>query len=165
MTEHDTPDPKQQLARTGFAVVEPDAAYWRDSALMHIPNTNLAEQLGARLTGLRLWRLPPYSANTWHKHPAQEELYYVLEGVGRIRIGDTTLRLEQGGSIFVLPHVMRQVFNDTPEEALWLVCGAPRFETADREFSEEDFYPEDPTQLPPELAGHESPPAAGEPRT
>jgi hypothetical protein len=41
--------------------------------------------------------LPPKSANTVHKHIRAEEFYFVLEGVGRIRIGDETLTVPKYG--------------------------------------------------------------------
>ena len=38
--------------------------------------------------GARLWRLAPGQASTRHRHAAQEELYVVLEGTGRMRVGE-----------------------------------------------------------------------------
>jgi uncharacterized cupin superfamily protein len=130
-------------------------AYWRESNMMKIPNTNLAEQLGTEKLGARLWRLPPFSANTWHRHVEQDEMYFVLEGTGRIRVGGETLTVPKYGAVLVPPSSLRQVFNDTAEEVLWLICGAPRHEEgADRA----DIYPEDPRQLPPELRHRKWPP-------
>ena len=123
--------------------------------MMRIPNANLAEQLGSEKIGARLWRLPPFSASTWHRHLIQDEIYFVLERTGRIRIGGTTVTIPRYGSVLVRPQFLRQVFNDTAEEVLWLVVGAPRDESgAERR----DFYPEDPRQLPAELEGRSWPP-------
>jgi len=130
-------------------------AHWRESNMMKIPNTNLAEQLGSQKLGGRLWRLPPFSANTWHRHVEQDELYFVLEGTGRIRVGAETLTIPKHGAVLVAPSSLRQVFNDTAEEVLWLILGSPRHEEgADRS----DLYPEDPRQLPPELRDRKWPP-------
>ena len=49
----------------------------------------------------------------------------MLEGTGRIRIGDELHTLEPLSSALVEPEVVRQVFNDTDADALWLVVGAP----------------------------------------
>src|SRR5262245_63441180 len=78
--------------REGYSMLSRQDQAWRVSNIMKIPNTNLLEQLGgtARLGG-RLWRLPPFSANTWHRHIDQWELYFVLEGTGRMRIGKDTV--------------------------------------------------------------------------
>ncbi len=124
--------------------------------MMKIPNTNLLEQLGgtAQLGG-RLWRLPPHSANTWHRHVAQWEFYFVLEGTGRMRIGADTLTVPRHGSVLVAPQELRQVFNDSSEEVLWLILGAPQEAST---VGAADYYPEDPKSLPPELGGRAWPP-------
>src|SRR5437867_4302553 len=81
---------------------------------------------GKRLRGLALLkRLPPKSANTLHKHVRAEEFYFVIEGVGRIRVEDETLTVPQHGGVLVGPSQLRQVFNDTESEVLWLIAGAP----------------------------------------
>jgi len=56
----------------------------------------------------------------------QDELYF--EGAGRIRVGGETLTIPKYGAVLVGPSSLRQVFNDTAEEVLWLICGAPRHE-------------------------------------
>ncbi|PYS47507.1 MAG: cupin domain-containing protein, partial [Acidobacteria bacterium] len=108
-----------------YSVLLPRDAYWRESNIMKIPNTNLAEQLGTEKLGARLWRLPPFSANTWHRHAEQDELYFVLEGTGRIRVDGDTLTVPKYGAVLVRPPYLRQVFNDTEKEVLWLILGAP----------------------------------------
>lgn len=138
-----------------YTVLLSEKAFWRPSNIMKIPNTNLAEQLGASKLAARVWRLPPYSANTWHKHVEQEELYFVLEGTGRIRVGADSLTIPQYGAVLVAPPVLRQVFNDTGDEVLWLIVAAPRTEEIK---SSTDVYPEQPSQLPTELRDHAWPP-------
>lgn len=130
-------------------------AHWRESNIMRIPNTDLAEQLGSQKLGARLWRLPPFSANTWHRHVEQEELYFVLDGTGRIRIGAETLTIPRYGAVLVGPQSLRQLFNDTAEEVLWLICSAPRHEAIG---DQRDIYPENPRQLPAELRDRKWPP-------
>lgn len=127
---------------------------------MKIPNADFLERTGSELLGARLWRLPPNSANTLHKHIRAEEFYFVVEGVGRIRVGDETLTVPQHGGVLVGPDQLRQVFNDTAREVLWLIVGAPK-ETEARPGAKPDlslFYPVDPKQLPKELEGAEWPP-------
>jgi mannose-6-phosphate isomerase-like protein (cupin superfamily) len=144
----------------GYSVLAPEDQAWRPSNMMKIPNTNLIEQLGgSEHLGGRLWRLPPNSANTWHRHVDQWELYFVLEGTGRIRVGPDTLTVPRHGCVLVEPGKLRQVFNDTEEDTLWLILGAPHDGAAGRPVAASDIYPEDPKSLPPELAGHVWPPA------
>ena len=112
--------------------------------------------------GARLWRMPPKSANTLHKHIRAEEFYFVLEGTGRLRVGEETLTVPKFGGVMVGPDQLRQVFNDTDEEVLWLIFGAPEeLEFLHGSKSQMDLsliYPVDPQQLPPELAGVVWPP-------
>jgi hypothetical protein len=65
------------------------------------------------------------------------------------------------GAVLVGPDQLRQVFNDTDAEVLWLILGAPEeLEFLQGSKSKMDLsliYPEDPKQLPKELAGVEWP--------
>lgn len=148
------------LQDEGFAVLPPEAQRWRESNIMKIPNTDLLQALGgADRIGGRLWRLPPYSANTWHRHVDSWELYFVLEGVGRIRVGDRSVTLPRYGCVLVAPEKLRQVFNDTPHESLWLIVAAPQEGRSGIKPELSTIYPEDPKSLPAELAGRVWPPA------
>jgi uncharacterized cupin superfamily protein len=108
--------------------------------------------------------LPPKSANTLHKHIRAEEFYFVLEGAGRLRVGDETLTMPRYGGVLVGPDQLRSVFNDTDAEVLWLIIGAPEeLEFLQGSKSQIDLsliYPVDPKELPKELAGVERPPKA-----
>jgi mannose-6-phosphate isomerase-like protein (cupin superfamily) len=108
--------------------------------------------------------LPPKSANTLHKHIRAEEFYFVLEGAGRLRVGDETSTVPRYGGVLVGPDQLRQVFNDTDAEVLWLSIGAPEeLEFLQGSKSQIDLsliYPVDPKQLPKELAGVERLPKA-----
>ena len=132
--------------------------------MMKIPNADFLERTGSENLSARLWRLPPQSANTLHKHVRQEEFYFVLEGVGRMRVGGETLTVPKHGGVLVGPEQLRQVFNDTDAETLWLIVGAPEeLEFLPGAKTKPDLsliYPEDPAQLPPELAGVCWPPKA-----
>lgn len=146
----------------GYHLINPEDLSWRPSNLMKIPNADYLERTGSGNMGARLWRLPPRSANTLHKHIRQEEFYFVLEGTGRMRVGGETLTVAKHGGVLVGPDQLRQVFNDTDDEVLWLIIGAPEeLEFLQGSKSPMDLsliYPIDPTQLPEELAGAEWPP-------
>jgi mannose-6-phosphate isomerase-like protein (cupin superfamily) len=146
----------------GYHLINAEDLHWRPSNLMKIPNADYLERTASEILGARLWRLPPRSANTLHKHIRAEEFYFVLEGTGRMRVGDTTLTVPRYGGVLVGPDQLRQVFNDTDAEVLWLIIGAPEeLEFLQGSKSKMDlslFYPTDPTQLPEELAGVDWPP-------
>jgi len=129
---------------------------------MKIPNADFLERTGSENLAARLWRMPPKSASTLHKHIRQEEFYFLLEGTGRIRIGAETLTVPKFGAVLVGPDQLRQVFNDTEQEALWLIVGAPEelelLQGAKSPIDLSLIYPEDPKQLPKELTGNTWPP-------
>ena len=135
-------------------VLPADAAFWRPSNQMGVLNTDLGKQLGAATLGARLWRLAPGQASTRHRHVTQEELYVVLEGTGRMRVGEELLTLAPHSAVLVEPGDVRQVFNDTDADALWLVAGAPPEAANTLEMTPEQLarqYPDGPKALPPEL--------------
>src|SRR5579864_7101912 len=138
----------------GYCVIKPDDLHWRLSNLMRIPNADFLERTGSENLSARLWRLPAKSANTLHKHIRQEEFYFVLEGTGRMRVGDETLTVPKYGGVLVGPDQLRQVFNDTDAEVLWLIVGAPEelelLPTAKSKPDLSVIYPVDPKQLPNE---------------
>jgi hypothetical protein len=49
----------------------------------------------------------------------------LLEGNGRIRVDGELLALTPLDAVLVEPESVRQVFDDTEAEQLWLVVGAP----------------------------------------
>jgi mannose-6-phosphate isomerase-like protein (cupin superfamily) len=146
----------------GSHLIRPEDLSWQTSRMMQIPNADFLERTGSENLSARLWRLPPKSANTLHKHIRQEEFYFVLEGTGRMRVGEETLTVPRHGGVLVGPDQLRQVFNDTDTEVLWLIIGAPEeLEFLPGSKIKPDIsliYPTDPTQLPKELAGVEWPP-------
>ena len=151
----------------GYHLIKPEQLTWQTTRLMKIPNADFLERTSSENLSARLWRLPPKSASTLHKHVRQEEFYFLLEGKGRMRVGHETLTIPKYGGVLVGPEQIRQVFNDTDAEALWLIVGAPE----ELEFLQGSkstgmdlklIYPTDPTQLPKELAGVQWPPKDGQ---
>jgi uncharacterized cupin superfamily protein len=139
----------------GFRVLEAGDAFWRPSNHMGVQNTDLAKQLEIATLGARLWRLAPGQASTRHRHFDQTELYVVLEGTGRMRVADELLTLAPLSAVAVEPTTVRQVFNDTGHDTLWLIAGAPPEGAKTLEMTPERlavFYPDGPKALPPELS-------------
>jgi quercetin dioxygenase-like cupin family protein len=141
----------------GYRLLAAGDAFWRPSNQMKVENTDLAKQLEAQTLGARLWRLHPGEASTKHRHFEMHELYVLLEGTGRVRVDDEVLTMRALDALLVEPEHVRQLFNDTDADALWLVAGAPRETVASTlEMSEEQLaaiYPDGPKALPPELGG------------
>jgi len=57
----------------GYHLIKPEDLSWRPSNLMKIPNADYLERTRSENLGARLWRLPPRSVNTLHKHVRAEE--------------------------------------------------------------------------------------------
>ena len=144
----------------GYRLLAADDAYWRPSNQMGVMNTDLAKQLEAPTLGARLWRLAPGQASTRHRHRGQHELYVVLDGTGRIRVDEDLLTLAPLSALLVEPESLRQVFNDTDSDVLWLVAGAPPEAANTLEMTPDLLqwmYPDGPKALPPELGGGHRP--------
>jgi len=140
----------------GFRRLNATDAFWRPSNQMSVLNTDLAKQLEAKSLGARLWRLKPGQASTKHRHRKEEELYLLLEGSGRARIDGELLTLTPHDSLLIEPGSVRQLFNDTDDDQLWLVVGAPPEPANTLEMTPEllvEMYPDGPRALPPELSG------------
>jgi quercetin dioxygenase-like cupin family protein len=137
-----------------YRVLSAGQAFWRPSNQMGVLNTDLAKQLEATTLGARLWRLRPGQASTRHRHRTTTELYVLLEGTGRVRVGDDLHTLEPLSSLLVEPDTLRQLFNDTDNDQLWLVVGAPSELANTLAMAPEELaflYPDGPKALPPEL--------------
>jgi mannose-6-phosphate isomerase-like protein (cupin superfamily) len=143
----------------GHFLLRPEDYSWKLANPMKVPYADLLEHTKSEILGARLWRLPPKSANTLHKHVKAEEFYFVLEGVGRMRVGEETISVPKHSGVLVGPEMMRQIFNDTDSDILWLIIGAPEREFGPGEvFDIKRFWPTDPKQLPKELEGVTWPP-------
>jgi hypothetical protein len=66
----------------GYYPIKPEDLSWRPSNLMKIPNPDFLERTGSENLSARLWRLPPGSASTLHKHVRQEEFTSSSKGRG-----------------------------------------------------------------------------------
>jgi uncharacterized cupin superfamily protein len=149
---------------SGYRHLTAADSHWRESNQMRTLNTDLARQLGAKQLGVRLWRLRPGQASTRHRHRVTEEIYVILEGRGRMRVGDDVLTRERVDAVLVEPGITRQPFNDTDADQLWLVAGAPNEAANTLEMTPEELahlYPDGPRALPPELGGGTFEPPAG----
>jgi quercetin dioxygenase-like cupin family protein len=134
-----------------YRVLPASEAFWRPSNQMGVLNTDFAKQLDMPFAA-RLWRLLPGQASSRHRHLREHELYVLLEGTGRLRVEQELLTLSPLSAVAVSPSALRQVFNDTGEDALWLVVGAPAEGANTSHEVLARLYPDGPKALPPELA-------------
>ena len=94
------------------------------SGTLHV---DLVSELGCEEMRPKVWFLSPGDEMSFHRQTDQEEFYYVLDGPGRMKIGaDGDIRdVPEGTALRVPPETPRQILNDTDDEHVWLVVGAP----------------------------------------
>ena len=91
----------------------------------------------------RFWRYPPRSVGRRHRDHAQEEVFVVVSGTLTMLLGDPPERVDLGpGSVVAVePMTALQVRNETDEELLLFIYGAPPLQEG------ADFL--DDVELPP----------------
>jgi uncharacterized cupin superfamily protein len=130
-----------------YSIVRSPDAFWAESGPMNLMNADLGDQVGATRLAVRLMRLPPGRAATKHTRATEEELYVLLAGEGELRVGDEVVQVDAPlDVVLVRPGAVRQLFNDTAGEVLWLMIASGGREA-------DVTLPDDPRRLPPELGG------------
>jgi mannose-6-phosphate isomerase-like protein (cupin superfamily) len=75
----------------------------------------------------RLWRYPPHSTGRRHQDHIQEEVFVVISGTLTMLLGDQPERVDlgPGGVVAVEPMTPLQMRNESDEELVVFVYGAP----------------------------------------
>jgi mannose-6-phosphate isomerase-like protein (cupin superfamily) len=100
----------------------------RDSAAEHgLSETQEARfpraDLGAEQTGINFLTIKPSQRETFaHRHAEAEEIYVVLSGAGRVKLGDELVELAPLDAVRVSPGVVRS-FEAGPEGLEVLIFG------------------------------------------
>jgi mannose-6-phosphate isomerase-like protein (cupin superfamily) len=76
-------------------------------------------------------RLPPSSSTTPHYHQKTEEIYYILEGHGLMRVGEETAPVGPGDAVAIPPGTWHQITNGSDVTLKFLCCCAPSYEHDD----------------------------------
>lgn len=76
-------------------------------------------------------RLPVGAATAPHFHPRAEEIYYLLEGRGRMQIEGNVREVGPGDAIAIPPRARHQITNIGSETLKFLCCCAPAYEHDD----------------------------------
>ena len=76
-------------------------------------------------------RLPSGASTAPHYHPRTEEIYYILEGAGRMTIGDDSRDVGPGDAIAIPPGAVHTITCTSPTPLKFLCCCAPGYEHAD----------------------------------
>ena len=81
-------------------------------------------------------RLLPGASTRPHYHAATEEIYYVLSGQGRMRIGNEERLVGPGDAIAIPPGSVHTISNVGSETLKFLCCCAPAYEHEDTIFAD-----------------------------
>ena len=93
--------------------------------------------LGLTESGVSLQRLAPGAGQPFgHRHKRQEELYVVVDGSGRAKLGDEVVDLRRWDAVRVAPHLSR-AFAAGPDGLEFLAFGAPAVESLPEDVEQE----------------------------
>ncbi len=76
-------------------------------------------------------RLKPGGSTTPHRHPKTEEIYYILEGLGFMQVGEEIQPVEPGDAIAIPPGCIHQITNRGTALLKFLCCCSPPYEHDD----------------------------------
>lgn len=97
------------------------------------------KHLASDHVGVSFFHYPAgFKMRSGHRHREQEEAYVVVEGSGRIRLGDEVVDLKQWDVVRVAPNVVR-AFEGGPDGLALIAIGNDRPEGGDGELVE-DFW-------------------------
>jgi len=110
------------------------------------PNFGMSPNLEMRMarvplelenSGLSYLRIAPnFRMPFGHTHKRQEEVYVLVDGSARMKIGDETRELKQWDAVRVHKDTMRS-FEGGPDGALFLAIGAPNTGPGDAEIAQD----------------------------
>jgi mannose-6-phosphate isomerase-like protein (cupin superfamily) len=93
------------------------------------------EPLEAKQSGLSYQRLAPGYRGFGHRHRDQEEIYVIVGGGGRVKIGDDTVQVGPLDAIRVAPDTTRG-FEAGPDGLEFIAFGAPYTGPGDAEMDQ-----------------------------
>ena len=76
-------------------------------------------------------RLPVGQSTTPHFHHRTEEIYYIISGIGVMRIGEESSPVGPGDAIAIPPGLVHQITNTGEQTLVFLCCCAPPYEHDD----------------------------------
>jgi len=100
------------------------------AALYGMSMGRIAPLIGARQLGYNVTAVPPGKrAFPFHSHRVNEEMFFILEGTGEVRVGKETYPLRKG-DILACPaggiETAHQIINTGSEELRYLAVGTTR---------------------------------------
>lgn len=82
--------------------------------------------------------LPAGKSSQAHYHKVSEETYYLLKGVGLMRVDGKTFRLHPGQACLIKPLETHQISNEGEDDLEFLTVSAPAWTAEDSFFTPEE---------------------------
>jgi mannose-6-phosphate isomerase-like protein (cupin superfamily) len=82
--------------------------------------------------------LKPGQRSRPHKLKNASEVYYILEGEGRLAIGDETVAVKAGQAVYIPPDAVQSLENIGPGNLKFLCLVCPPWQATDEEVSKEE---------------------------
>jgi mannose-6-phosphate isomerase-like protein (cupin superfamily) len=76
-------------------------------------------------------RVSPGKNTIRHHHIESEEIYYILQGTARIRVGGEVREVTEGDGIAIMPGQSHEIWNTGAEELVFLCCCSPSYADED----------------------------------
>lgn len=98
--------------------------------------SEIRELLSCRNSGIRHQslaeaRVPAGQTTIRHQHPKTEEIYYILEGIGIMKLGNESRAVKPGDAIAIPPGTEHQITCTGEVTLKLLCCCAPGYEHDD----------------------------------
>jgi mannose-6-phosphate isomerase-like protein (cupin superfamily) len=94
-------------------------------------SSEVREILALKNQSLAEARVALGEATLEHYHRSSEEIYYILEGKGRIKIEDEIEKVEQGDGIAIPPGKRHRIWSTGEGELVFLCCCSPPYSDED----------------------------------
>lgn len=75
--------------------------------------------------------VPAGTVTQFHYHPITEEIYFILDGTGEVRLGELWYPVKPGDSIPIPPGTPHQIRASAADELRFLCCCVPAYEHSD----------------------------------
>lgn len=83
--------------------------------------------------------LQPGKSTIEHYHEKSEEIYYILEGRGIVKVGEETSDVEKGDAILIPTGSYHKICNNGGEDLVFLCCCSPGYNNEDTKLIKRQF--------------------------
>ncbi|MBN4080413.1 cupin domain-containing protein [Beggiatoa alba] len=81
----------------------------------------------------------PNIETQYHYHAKTEELYHIVQGIGRITLNDAHFNVEAGDTICIPPNARHKIKNTGEIDLVFLCCCSPAYSHEDTFLIESDI--------------------------